>query len=62
MKALYDIYKNPNKFNMNSPLHHWLEQRGNESLKKLEHRIGHGPEYKLKFAASHPHFWLVALT
>ncbi|VDD90449.1 unnamed protein product [Enterobius vermicularis] len=43
--TLYDIYKNPNKFNMNSPLHHWLEQRGNESLKKLEHRIGHGPEY-----------------
>lgn len=56
MNGLYTLHKHPEKFDMNSPLHHWLEQRGYLSLEKLEQRMKGGPSSKLRYAESCPHY------
>uniref|UniRef100_A0A0N5AQS5 Carbonic anhydrase n=1 Tax=Syphacia muris TaxID=451379 RepID=A0A0N5AQS5_9BILA len=61
MKGLYGLHQNPGSFDMNSPLHHWLEQRGNQSIERLEKRLKNGPQYKLQFAKNCQQFSFQAM-
>ncbi|VDM80474.1 unnamed protein product [Strongylus vulgaris] len=61
MNTLYGLHKNPDVFNPNSPLDHWIRKHGFASLKKLEERLADKSAKPLKFISNNPAFSFEAL-
>ncbi|VDN24694.1 unnamed protein product [Cylicostephanus goldi] len=50
MNTLYNLHKNPKKFDANSPLDLWIREHGFLSLKKLEERLASKTAKPLKYS------------